>query len=141
MRFRKSRWALVVCFSLLVEKKTLLGWLCSFVFGLPLTAPFLPISLGASPFHQICRVQKCRKNAFVRLKLQENGYPIQSKLLTIQVFPYRYPQKQTTHSRSAVILRKTIAKPSRSRRHKQPLPPIMKNERSKPNNPTETRTI
>ena len=27
----------------------------------------------------------------------------------------------------------------RSRRHEQPLPPIMKNERNKPNNPTETQ--
>ena len=29
--------------------------------GLPLTAPFLPISLDASPFHQLRRVQKYRK--------------------------------------------------------------------------------
>ena len=29
----------------------------------------VPISYGASPFHQICRVQKYRKNAFVRLVL------------------------------------------------------------------------
>ena len=29
----------------------------------------------------------------------------------------------------------------RSRRHEQPLPPIMKNERYKPNNPTETQAI
>ena len=29
--------------------------------GLPLTAPFLPISYGASPFHQICRVEEYRK--------------------------------------------------------------------------------
>ena len=33
------------------------------------------------------------------------------------------------------------SKPPRSRRNEQPLPPIMKNERNKPNNPTETRTI
>ena len=40
----------------------------SFV-GLPLTAPFLPISYSASPFHQLRRVQKYCKTAFVRLKL------------------------------------------------------------------------
>ena len=46
-----------------------------------------------------------------------------------------------THSRLAVIPTIDHSKPSRSRRHEQPLPPIMKNERPKPNNPTETRTI
>ena len=107
---------------------------------LPLTAPFLPISYGASPFHQLRRVKECLKNAFVRLKLQENGYSIQSKPLTIQIFPYRYPPKETTQSRLAQILRKTIA-PPRNRRNEQPIPPIMKNVRYKPNNPTETRTI
>ena len=64
------------------------GFAFSFV-GLPLTATFLPISLDASPFHQICRVQECWKNVFVQLKLPENGYPIQYKLLTIQVIPHR----------------------------------------------------
>ena len=33
------------------------------------------------------------------------------------------------------------SKPSRSRRNEQPIPPPMKNERHKPDNPTETRTI
>ena len=36
---------------------------------------------------------------------------------------------------------KDHCKTPRSRRHKRPLPPIMKNVRYKPNNPTETRTI
>ena len=37
-------------------------WFCrGLSLGLPLTASFLPISLDASPFHQLCRVQKCRK--------------------------------------------------------------------------------
>ena len=44
-----------------------------------------PISLDASPFHQLCRVQEYRKTAFVQLKSQENGYPIQDKTLTKQV--------------------------------------------------------
>ena len=41
----------------------------------------------------------------------------------------------------AQILRKNIAKTSRSRRHKRSIPPIMKNVRYTPNTPTETRTI
>ena len=54
-------------------------WCFAFSFvELPLTAPFSPISLDASPFHQCCRVQKYRKNAFVRLKLQETGFPLQA---------------------------------------------------------------
>ena len=44
-------------------------------------------------------------------------------------------------SRLAVILQKDYVKAPRSRRNVQSIPPIMKNERSKPNNPTETRAI
>ena len=89
-----------------------LRWVLPWIFvELPLTAPFLPISWSASPFHQICWVEEYSKTAFVRLKLQENGYHVQPKLLTIQTIPYRYPPKETTQSRSAQILRKTIAKP------------------------------
>ena len=99
-----------------------------------------PISLDASPFHQLCRVEEYSKTAFVRLKLQENGYPVQYKLLTIQLIPYRYQTKQTIYPRLAQILRKKSKTP-RSRRNEQPIPPIMKNKRPKPNNPTETRTI
>ena len=47
------------------------------------------ISLEASPFHQLHRAKEYRKKAFVRLKLQENGHPIQYKPLTIQVIPQR----------------------------------------------------
>ena len=81
------------------------------------------------------------KNAFVRLKLQENGYSIHSKPLTIQIFPYRFQPKQSTQSRSAVILRISIAKHHVAAGTNSPSPPIMKNVRPKPNNPTETRTI
>ena len=98
-RFSRFCWALGVRFSLLV------GWAvraCGYgryCYGLSLELPrnvlrrltraISPISYAASPFHQICRVQKCCKTAFVRLKLQENGYPIQSESLTIQVIPHR----------------------------------------------------
>ena len=80
--------------------------------GLPLTAPFFPISYSASPFHQLRRVQKYRKKrvrAAETLRKQashtvyaynDTGYPtqaiqfsIQPKLLTIQTIPYRRPQK------------------------------------------------
>ena len=40
-----------------------------FVFLITADREMVPISSGASPFHQLCRVQKYRKNAFVRLKL------------------------------------------------------------------------
>ena len=84
----------------------------------------------------------------------DTGYPtpviqfsIQPKLLTIQTIPYRYQPKETTQSR--VSLRNKLranptkehSKTPRSRRHERPIPPIMKNVRYKPNNPTETRTI
>ena len=49
---------------------------CSIV-GITADRAIVPILLGASPFHQICRVQKCCKTAFVRLKLHKNGYPVQ----------------------------------------------------------------
>ena len=64
------------------------------------------ISLDASPFHQLCRVEEYSKTAFVLLKLQENGYPVQYKLLTMQLIPYRYQTKQTIYPRLAQILRK-----------------------------------
>ena len=86
--FQSGCWAWIVRFSLLggwsfVPAATV-GFTFSFV-ELPLTAPFFPISLDASPFHQICRVQKYCKTAFMRLKLQENGYPVQAPPLTIQL--------------------------------------------------------
>ena len=57
--------------------------------GITADRAIVPISYSASPFHQLCRVQKCCKNAFMQLKLQENGCPVQAKLLTIQVIPHR----------------------------------------------------
>ena len=55
--------------------------------GITADRAIVPISLDANPFHQCCRVQKCRKTAFVQLKLQENGYSIQFELLKSS-FPY-----------------------------------------------------
>ena len=52
-----------------------------------------------------------------------------------------HPTKLEEMARSAVILQKDYVKTPRSRRNKQPIPPIMKNVRYQPNNPTETRTI
>ena len=64
-RFSRFCWAGIVRFSLVV------GWTvraCGYVafcygylLGLPLPAPFLPISLDASPFHQLRRVEEYRK--------------------------------------------------------------------------------
>ena len=72
-----------------------LPWIC---VELPLTAPFLPILLDASPFHQrifplnVAGVEEYCKTALVQLVLQENGYPIQYKLLTIYI-PTPLPNK------------------------------------------------
>ena len=79
-----------------------------------------PISLDASPFHQIGWAEPYCKNAFVRFGLLMLWYSI-----TLSA-------KEATQSRLAQILRKILAKTSRSRRHEQPLPPIMKNERHMP---------
>ena len=54
--FRRSCLACIFRFSLLGGKKTLFVWLLRTFLGLPLTATIVPISLDASPFHQICRV-------------------------------------------------------------------------------------
>ena len=45
--------------------------------------------VGCKPISPIVPGGRISKNALVRLKLQENGYPIQPKPLTIQVIPYR----------------------------------------------------
>ena len=84
----------VVRFSLVVEKKTLLEWLGSFVFGLPLTAKWHQFRMVQAPFTKYAGCKNIVKNAFVQLVLQENGYPIQYKPLTIQTIPYRYPSKK-----------------------------------------------
>ena len=67
--------------------------------------------------------------AFVRLRLLMIWYsiPLSTKtndLLAVSANPTKDHRKNP-----------------RSRRHEQSIPPIMKNERHKPNNPTETRTI
>ena len=59
-----------------VEKKTLFVYLfCSF-FGLPLTATIVPISLDASPFHQIGWAELYWEKAFVRFGLLMIWYSI-----------------------------------------------------------------
>ena len=59
----------------------------------------------------------------------------------LQAFSHPSSAILTLHSRSAVISTIDHSKTSRSRRNERPTPPIMKNERHQPNNPTETRTI
>ena len=58
--------------------------LCSIV-GITADRTISTILYCASPFHQLRRVQKCRKTAFMRLKLQENRYSIQAEPLTMQL--------------------------------------------------------
>ena len=91
-------------------------------------------------FTNVAGCKNLAKNALVRLKLQENGYPIQYKPLTMYVSNTGISKNERpTRGQRKSYERKS--KTTRSRRHKQPLPPIMKNERYQPNNPTETRTI
>ena len=45
--------------------------------------------VGCKPISPIVPGGGISKNALVRLKLQENGYPRQAKPLTIQVIPHR----------------------------------------------------
>ena len=101
---------------------------CSFL-GLPLTATIASISLDASPYHQLGWAEPYCKNAFVRLRRLMIWYSI-----TVS---------SKTTDPTAVSANPTIdySKTTSSRRHEQSLPPIMKNERNKPNNPTETQAI
>ena len=120
-RFSRFRWAWIARFSLVV------GWTvrsCGygmFCYGLslrlPLTAPFLPISYGASPFHQLGWAEPYCKKAFVRFELLMIWYfmPLSAK--------------EATQPQLAQILRKATAKTPCSRRNEQSFPPIMKNER------------
>ena len=91
--FQSGCWAMVVRFSLLgggaVRSCGYVGFCYGLSFGLPLTAPFQQFRMVQAPFTKYAGCKNIVKNAFVRLKLQENGYPIQSKLLTIQVIPHR----------------------------------------------------
>ena len=52
-----------------------------------------------------------------------------------------HPTKLEEKARSAVIPTIDHSNTSRSRRNEQSIPPPMKNERPKPNNPTEMRAI
>ena len=58
--------------------------------GLPLTAPLYQFRMVQAHFTNVAGCKNIVKNAFVRLKLQENGCPIQSEPLTIQVIPHNY---------------------------------------------------
>ena len=76
MRFSRSCLACIACFSLLGEKKDAVCVSFLHVFGLPLTAPIVPISLDASPFHQIGWAEPYCKKAFVRFGLLMLWYSI-----------------------------------------------------------------
>ena len=93
--------------------------LCSFDARFLITADreMVPISSGASPFHQIGWAEPYWKKAFVRLRLLKNWYSI--------------PLSAKTTDPTAVSANptKNHSKTNNSRRHEQSIPPIMKNER------------
>ena len=76
----------------------------------------------------------------MQLVLQENGFSIQFKLLTIYV-SHTGISKNERPNRGQRKSYERKSKTPRNRRHEQSIPPIMKNVRYQPNNPTETRTI
>ena len=98
------------------------------VFWITADREMVPISLDASPFHQIGWAEPYLKKAFVRFGLLMIWFSMRFRLLMLW-FSIPLSVKQTTQPRSAQILRKILAKTSRSRRNEQSIPPIMKNER------------
>ena len=91
------------------------------VFWITADHEIVPISFVASPFHQIGWAEPYWKKAFVRFKLLMLWYSIPFSAKTID--PTAVSADPT----------KDHSQTHRSRRHEQPLPPIMKNERHMPN--------
>ena len=87
------------------------------VFLITADREIVPISFGASPFHQIGWVEPYWKNAFVRFRLLNNRYSITVSAKTID--PTAVSANPT----------KNHSKTNNSRRNEQSIPPIMKNER------------
>ena len=119
-RFSRSCLAYFASFSLLGGKKRCL---CSFDARFLITADreMVPISFGTSPFHQIGWVEPYWKKAFVWFGLLNNRHSITVSAKTID--PTAVSANPT----------KNHSKTNNSRRHEQSIPPIMKNERPKPN--------
>ena len=93
--------------------------LCIFLARFLITADreIVPISLDASPFHQIGWAEPHCKKAFVRFRLLMIWYSIPFSAKTIA--PTAVSANPT----------KDHNKTNNSRRHEQSIPPIMKNER------------
>ena len=115
-------------FFIIGWKKDAVCLALSHVLWITADREIVPISLNASPFHQIGWVEPYWKKAFVRFRLLMIWFSI-----TLST---------KTNDPTVVSANPTIdhIQTHRSRRHEQSIPPIMKNERYKPNNPTETRT-
>ena len=117
--FQSVLFGLYRSFFIIGWKKDAVCLALTHVFWITADREMVPISSGASPFHQIGWAEPYCKKAFVRFGLLMIWYSI------------TFSAKETTQPRLAQILRKILAKPPRSRRNEQSIPPIMKNERPK----------
>ena len=130
---RREDWVLCVR-SCIVRVSDGLVWLISLVFHywwekrrclygfnarVLITADreIVPISSGASPYHQLGWAETYCKKAFVRFRLLMLWYSIP------------FSTKTTVSTAVSANPTKDFGKTPRSRRHEQSIPPIMKNER------------
>ena len=104
-------------FFIIGWKKDAVCMALTHVFGITADRDIVPISLDASPFHQIGWTEPYWKKAFVRLRLLMIWYSITVSAKTID--PTAVSANPT----------KNHSKTPRSRRNEQSIPPIMKNER------------
>ena len=115
--FQSVLFGLYRTFFIIGWKKDAVCLALTHVFGLPLAATIASISPGASPFHQIGWAEPYWKKVFVRFRLLMLWYSIPLSTKTID--PTAVSANPT----------KDFGKTPRSRRNKQSIPPIMKNER------------
>ena len=91
------------------------------IVGITADRAISTISYSASPFQQCCRVEEYCKTALVQLVLQENGYPVQPKLLTIYI-PTPVSAKMNDPTAVSANPTKDHSQTTRSRWYEQPIP-------------------
>ena len=97
--FQSVLFGLYLSFFIIGWKKDAVCTALTHVFWITADRDFVPISLDASPFHQIGWAEPYCKKVFVRLMLLMIWYSIP------------FSAKQPTQPRLAQILRKILAKP------------------------------
>ena len=74
--FQMVLFGLYRTFFIIGWKKDIVSMACTHVFWITADREIVPISFGASPFHQIGWVEPYCKKAFVRFRLLKNWYSI-----------------------------------------------------------------